>query len=302
MYVNNTEIEVEYGYGERSPYPIIQWGYGNKQLSSRGLNGMSGDGGFFIAESNLPSRSDFDKEAFIKALLANGWVEDSFETEGDKPQTVKGWYKGFVLINQVAHRKRSFAKASDGKSVFGSFDYVAAQAGRENVRSQYQALVSIPGLEAFAPFVLTMKVSAAIAYEGNRNEPGVLNTFLGEVVRKVDTAICEANKIPMRRVIPLFEFDLPVGVDIDTKGKVIFKQKGTGDKSKFLSLPTMIGVKPQPSDEDIHKMMISDDRRAHLLGIAEKSKEWMEAWATNSTEDNGKSAAQPAQVAVPEGM
>ena len=299
LYANNTDVELEYGYGERSPYPIIQWGYGNQALAKRGVNGISGDGGFFIADTNLPSRSDFDKDAFVKALLENGWAADSFDTEGDNPVTVNGWYKGFVTINQINHRKRFFAKSDKG-NVFGSFDFVEQQAGRSNVRSQYQALISIPGLEKFAPFVLTLKVSAAIAYEGSRGEAGVINTFLGSYVRTIDAAICEANKIPMRRIVPLFEFNIPAGIDVDAKGKVVFKTKGSGDKSKQLSLPALVGVKPKPTLDDAQKIMITDDQRAFLLGLAEKSNEWVAQWAVDSAESPAKAEAAP--VAVPEGM
>lgn len=302
MYINE---QSDFEYRDISPFPIFQWGYGNKQLASRNIGGMPGWGGFFLADSNMPSRADFDKEAFAKALEANGWTRDSFETEGDDKnpsQTIEGWYKSFVSLNQVGQRKRCYG-THEGKKIFGSFDYVSKLVGNKNTRSQYQALVSIPGLEAFAPFVLTFKVSSAMAYEGNRNELGCVLGFRTMILRPIDEAICKANKIALRSIVPLFEFNMPVGVDIDAKGKPVFQQRGTGSESKFLSLPVLVGIRPGMSDKEVASLRIKDDQRQALQELHAKSKEWAAEWEKNDTAaaTPAKAEAAPAQ-AVPEGM
>ena len=317
LYGNSDSTELEYSYGgEKSPFPTIYWRYGNKQMSVKTTGASEINGGFFIPDDGIPTRSDFDREAFAEALLANGWTRDSFIPQGDgdgegEETTVEGWYKEYLFWNQVNHRKTCFGVKQDGKSVTGrrvtgSFDSVANIVGRENVRTMYQAMVSIPGLsEDFGPFVFSTKVSSAIAYEGNREEPGVIRWYLDNVVKPVDQAICAKFKLPLGRKVPLYEFCLPVGIQRDAKGAVIFSKKGEGAKSRFIALPALIDVRPGQSVDEIRKnLMITDDKRAALAEMFEKSKEWAAAWKEDkAAQANGNGNAKQAQTfANVEGM
>lgn len=312
LYGSSDSSEMEYGYGEANLYPQFYWRGGDRASSIKSAGKTSLDnGGLFLPLDKIPTRSDFDREGFEAALVKMGFIKDSFVPQGSGDDSasdgevtlVEGYYKEFVVWNQINHRKAYFGivkgkgQKPKGRNL-GSFEQIKAQFGVDCVRSTYQAMVSIPGLEKFAPFIFSTKVSSAMAYEGTRTDPGVIRTFMNSVVKPIDDDICKRFKLPLARKVPLYEFNIPVGVLRDAKGNVQFTKIGEGTESRWLALPALIDVRPNMKAEEIRKtMMISDDQRAALTELWELSKEWAAEWKFEDKPADATTQAQTAKQA-----
>lgn len=270
-------------------YPMVQWAYGNPTLAAK-IGGVDASGGWFISEQNIPVA---DKDQTVAALLAAGWVNDSITTQAG--ESIPGFYAEAITISHIANRKRWYGESEDGKKLYGDWKTVNEKFGK--AKSQFQVMAALKGLESVGPFVLTMKVSAAMAFEGTKTEVGALSRFLNTVIRKADDASKAAMGIknPTKRIWPFREFWLTVGVNRDAKGKVAFKQYGEGKEASQLSVPVAIGL-PATHEamtvSDLDAFSVGPELREFTMRLHEESISWVEEWKKIQEE---QAAAAPAQ-------
>lgn len=271
LYLNE---KVEYSGSQfELKYPTIQWSYGDPKLATR-IGGADAYGGWFLPEGNIPVAS---KDQIIAAIKAAGWVEETISTQ--KNGDISGFYTESITLAHIANRKRWYGEDSDDRKVYGDWGTIKNRFGK--AKSQFQVMALLKGLESVGPFVITLKVSAAMAFEGTKTEAGALTHFLNTVIKKADDAAKKelGIKDPNRRVWSFREFWLTVGIAKDAKGNVLFKTYGEGKEASHLSIPVAIGIPSSPDLIDLDIFAVGSEFRDSTKRMYDNDAvPWVEEW------------------------
>lgn len=249
-------------------FPLIQWGYGNVKLATKG-GGVEGAGGFFITFDNMPGAI---KDELALAMQEQGWEPDSI-TLGDG-SSVDGLYSPKITFSLVTMRKRW--RASDGNGRTGYFpftwdNYAKAVAEYGRATSQIHLLAYIKGLENFSPFVITLSGSAAMAFEGTKKMPGVLAALTRSVIAAANAAT-RGFRWPYRA------FWLTVAAATDAKGKPLFTEVGGGNNTTNVVLPVAVGLPDDPKQVDLDEFALDKPDFLKVQDLFSESVEWRDAW------------------------
>lgn len=237
-------------------YPVVQWHYGN--LKSKKVGGMDYQGGFFISEEMAPA--DLTEYGWEKT----SWVHDS----GDETE---GFHARDLELSVINSRKRWEVQGGDGRRYnFAWTDYDKAKE-QGNPSSRTHFLVIIKGMEELGPFVLTLKGSAGMHFEGTRTVTGALTKFSR-------TAIAAANKLTKKGRWPYRAFWLKVGADRTDDGTPNFTKVGSGDKSSNVVIPVALGLPDKPEKVDLNAMYVGDETLALVNELYTDNTEWAAAW------------------------
>jgi hypothetical protein len=266
-------------------FPIVQWHYGSKTM--KGAGGMDYQGGWFIQDDMLDS----------EMLEAAGWQAVNWEHQDGSEQA--GFWRREIGVSIIASRKRWEVFSDTGRAqVFDWNSYDEAEKyGRPG--SRLHVLCLIKGLEDAGPLVLTMKTSAAMAFEGVRNREGAVSSFANVVIRAANDASNAAAKAKGQRGgkrWPYRAFWLPVGADRDGKGEPQFTEMGQGKNKVWLVLPVALGLPAKAEAVNLAKFYIGNE----LLGTVnemwqEAEESWTHAWDTITDDD--REAADTSSVA-----
>ena len=273
-------------------FPTIQWNGGNQKMKKAG--GMDYAGGFFIPEDAVDA----------ELLLAAKWEKTTY-SHGEK-ETV-GFWRRELAISVIAMRKRweVTVEGSRFPTLFPWDAYEQAKSyGRPSGRTH--ALILVKGLEELGPFVLTLKGTAAMAFEGGRNSPSVITAFAQTVIRRADmesdAAARKAGK-PTGQRWPFRCFWLPVGAARDAKGEPVFTQVGQGANTINLVLPMALGLPEKAENVQLGRFYVGADllAKTNELFAEAQASGWLDAWksftsanaqtgeATQASNGNGKS-------------
>ncbi len=268
-------------------YPVVQWHYGDAKAKK--IGGMDYQGGFFIKDGAIDEA----------VLLAAGWVKTTWTHDSGGEDD--GFWRREAALSVIAIRKRWEVTGADGvKQLFPWSKYdeaktLGAPRGRTHV------LCVIKGLESAGPVVLTLKGSASIAIEGNRNSSGALikfaqtvitraNTESAAVARKAGTA---AKKWPYRA------FWLPVGADREANGEPKFVEMGKGKETSRLVLPIALGLPAKAEQVELKRFYIGGEMLATVNAILAENAEWVAAWENilPGATENGATVVEPEPAA-----
>lgn len=237
-------------------YPVIQWNYGD--LKSKKLGGMAYQGGFFISEEMAPG--DLTEYGWERT----GWVHDN----GDETE---GFYARDLELSVVNSRKRWEVSAGDGRRYnFAWTDYDKAKE-QGNPAGRTHFLVIIKGMEALGPFVLTLKGSAGMHFEGTRTVTGALTKFSR-------TVIAAANKLTKKGRWPYRAFWLKVGADRTDDGAPSFTKVGSGDKTSNVVVPIALGLPDKPENVNLNDLYVGDETLTLVNEVYTDNAEWAAAW------------------------
>jgi len=262
-------------------FPTIQWNGGNQKMKKAG--GMDYAGGFFIPEDAVDA----------ELLLAAKWEKTTY-SHGEK-ETV-GFWRRELAISVIAMRKR-WEVTSEGSrfpTLFPWDSYEQAKSyGRPSGRTH--ALILVKGLEELGPFVLTLKGTAAMAFEGGRNSASVITSFAQTVIRKADMesdAAARKTGKPTGQRWPFRCFWLPVGAARDAKGEPIFTQVGQGNNTINLVLPVALGLPEKAEGVQLGRFYVGADllRKTNELFNEAQASGWLDAWKSFSNANNANSA------------
>lgn len=264
-------------------FPVIQWNGGNQKMKKAG--GMDYAGGFFIPEDAVDA----------ELLLAAKWEKTTY-SHGEK-ETV-GFWRRELAISVIAMRKRweVTVEGSRFPTLFPWDAYEQAKSyGRPSGRTH--ALILVKGLEELGPFVLTLKGTAAMAFEGGRNSPSVITAFAQTVIRRADmesdAAARKAGK-PTGQRWPFRCFWLPVGAARDAKGEPIFTQVGQGNNTINLVLPVALGLPEKAEGVQLGRFYVGADllRKTNELFNEAQASGWLDAWKSFNNNANTATSAE----------
>jgi hypothetical protein len=255
-------------------YPVIQWNYGDMKLKAAG--GMSWQGGFFIAEDNAPTD-----------LSQHGWTKTSWIHDGG--DETEGFWMRDLELSVIHSRKRWEVSDGGRRSNFAWNDYDRAkEVGNPASRTHF--LVIIKGMEDLGPFVVTLKGSAGMHFEGTRTVSGALTHF-------ARTVIAAANKMTKKGKWPYRAFWLKVGAARDNAGAPVFTKVGSGDKTSNVVIPVALGLPDKAEGVDLNKHYVGDATLTLVNGLWTDNETWANAWETiipGSTDDNNSAAKEEA--------
>lgn len=265
-------------------FPTVQWHYGDPKM--RKMKGMEYYGGFFV-------KSDMVDE---KAMLAAGWEKTTWAHGVGAEED--GFYRREIAVSVLGMRHRWEVTSDDGpRRVFAWNQYkeACAAASPATPSSRLHVLVLLKGLEALGPFVMTLKGSAALAFEGNRNSPGALPRFAQTVVRKANmeseakvkadnekgaTEAKAAGKpfTPKpKRMWAYRAFWLPIGAKRDKDGEPLFIEVGKKDK-KHICPPEALALPDKAEKVELKRFYVGGDMLNHVNQLYADNAEWMKAW------------------------
>ena len=154
----------------------------------------------------------------------------------------------------------------------------------------------IKGLEDAGPFVLTLKGSAAMAFESYRDKDAVLSRFANTVIRAAnaasDAAAKKAGNAGGKRW-PYRAFWLPVGAARDEKGAPIYAEVGKGSNTTNVVLPVALGLPDKPEQVDLKRFYVGGDLLTRVNELYDASSDWRAAWENikpGAVEGNGDAA------------
>ena len=247
-------------------YPVVQWHYGDTKAKRAG--GMAWQGGWFV-------KSEFVDEA---AMLAAGWTKEAWMHDSGSEE--EGYWRREMAVSVIAIRKRWEVNGDGPRQNFAWNDYekataIGKAAGRTHV------LVLIKGLEAAGPFVLTLKSSAAMGFEGGRNSAGALTKFAQTVIRRAnmesDAAAKKAGKAGGKKW-PYRAFWLPVGANRDKDGNPVFVEVGKDKNTKNVCLPVALGLPEKAEQVDLKRFYVGNDLLKQVNDLFSDNAEWANAW------------------------
>jgi hypothetical protein len=268
-------------------FPSIQWHYGDPKMKKAG--DMDYLGGFFVKSDQVDGA----------AMEGNGWKKLTW-THGVATEE-EGWWKREIEISVIGQRHRWEVANDDGpRRVFAWNKYkeACAKAEADNVglpSSRLHVLVLVKGLEKLGPFVLTMKGSAALAFEGNRSTPGALPKFAQTVIRAANAkskastqaanekgeAEAKAKGVPYtprkEKMWAYRAFWLPIGAKRDKDGAPVYIEVGKKDK-KHICPPEALGLPEKVEDVNLNKFYVGGDMLNHLNQLYADNAEWITAW------------------------
>lgn len=275
-------------------FPVIQWHYGDpKQLKAGGMDYL---GGWFFSTDTGEADSDEQKERKARVAVAMGgagweettWIHDSGET-------TTGMWKREIAVSVISVRKCWQVYVDNNRpQSFPWTQYEAAtQAGRPSSRAHVAVLVK--GLEAEGPFVLTLKGSASMAFEGTRKVNGALQEFSRTVIAKANALSAEAAKKAGKPAPkwPLRCFWLPVGADRDAKGAPKFTEVGSGNSTSRVCLPIALGLSKDP---DLKRFYVGPELKDKTQAVYEELEEWRRQWENFDAKPTEEAPKETAKV------
>lgn len=284
-------------------YPILQWNYGNQKDAAKGDKSMDGYGGWFFGTEHRDDDTEDAKErrdGVAAALRAQGWGDVVWVH--DNGSSTAGLWKREIILSVISLRKRW--EAYDAEEKLHAYPwkdgYDAAKAAHGKVSSRTHVLVLVKGLEEIGPFTLTLKGSAAMAFEGSRKAAGVLTEMQRTVIAKANAASAEAAKAAKKEPArwPLRCFWLPVGAARGADGKAIFTKVGTGSNTSMVVLPMALGLSKDP---DLKRFYVGKELQARTQAIYDENEAWRTAWdmLTPTTSDGESKASAPVKSSAP---
>lgn len=248
-------------------YPTIQWHYGDAKLKKAG--GMDYQGGWFIKADQIDEQT----------LLDAGWVKTSWSHDNGAED--EGFYRREIAASIIAMRKRWEVADGSLRRSFAWSDYeIAKTIGRPSSRTHVLALVK--GLEESGPVILTLKGSAAMAFEGMRQQAGALTQFTATVIQAANKASELAAKKAGQRSAkrwPYRAFWLPVGAARSANGEPIFIEVGRDKSTSRVVLPVALGLPARADDVRLGAFYIGNELLARVNDLwAEAEANWTHAW------------------------
>jgi len=248
-------------------YPVVQWNYGDNKAKRAG--GMAYQGGWFV-------KAEFADET---AMTAAGWTKEIWTHDSGTEE--EGFWRREMAVSVIALRKRWEVNGDGPRMSFAWNDYDKASAvGKATGRTH--VLVLIKGLEAQGPFVLTLKSSAAMGFEGGRNSAGALTKFAQTVIRRAnlesDAAAKKAGKTAGKKW-PYRAFWLPVGANRDKDGVPIFVEVGKDKNTKLVCVPAALGLPEKAEQVDLKRFYVGNDLLKQVNDLFAENVEWVNAWA-----------------------
>lgn len=265
-------------------YISIQWAKGDVKMAGKGVTDLDSIGGWWIAKEKL-------NDALIEALKGIGWEETVYTTRdgGGIPCLAAQ----DMVFSWIMPRSLTEYRVKDGKDtkvvrVGGkvSWDTLRPLAVNNYVTKRLQVMVVIKGLEEFEPMVITAAGSVQMALEAIKRQ---VDNTLGKAVQ----ALLKSGE-----PAPTFSFWVKVGVSRDSKGKVVFEEKGTGNDITSMVLPMAYGLPESVkavTREDIEKSYV-DKQYTPFVKIARDAKDnWASLWGDNYTGDMNSADAPAAK-------
>lgn len=273
------EIDQSTVEGSEVSYPLIQWAYGSPKLAKHG--GAEGAGGWFISKDNIPGAI---KDELDAAMTEAGWVEDSITLQDGA--SLDGLWTPELTFSLINMRKRW--RAADGSRTFyyawGWTEYERAVKLHGRATSQAHIYALVQGLEQYAPFVITLSGSAAMAFEGTKKQPGVLAQFQRTVVAAANAAT-RGYRWPYRA------FWLTVAAARDAKGKAVFTEVGHGDNTTHVVLPVAPNLPDDPKQVDLDAFALDKADFQRAQDLYTESVAWKAAWDTIQNDEQPAEAA-----------
>ncbi len=276
---NGTEFEFDAGAvdgidqssveGGGVSYPLIQWV--NGAVTAKKFGGMDYMGGFFVKKAPA---IDADK------MAANGWAatERTFKSGASE----EGYWKREAAISIISERRRWEVMGADGKlQVFPWNKYDSAKAAGDTPRGRNQYLVLVKGLEDVGPFVLTLKGSAAKAFEFFRDKDAVLSRFSATVIAAANIASDAAAKKsgkPTGNRWPYRAFWLPVGANRDEKGNPTYTEVGQGNNKTSVVLPVALALPDRAEQVDLKRYYVGKTALDAVNDLYDSAADWRTAW------------------------
>lgn len=242
-------------------FPIIQWHYGDPKAKKFGAV-MDHIGGWFMPEEMAPADD----------MTPYGWEKTSWtHANGDETD---GFWRAEIEIAMIHQRRRWEVYDGTNRSVFAWTDYdKAREVGRASGRSHVLCLVK--GLEEFGAFVLTLKGTSGMYFQGTRTVKGALQQFDATVMRAASEAIRKSGR---KGVMPRRAFWLKVGAKRDAKGNAVFTEVGQGTDKSNLVMPVAIGLPAKPDQVDLNEVYVGKELLDRLTEIYQDTLEWKSAW------------------------
>lgn len=284
--LNNTDESTVETSGPR--FPLITWNGGDAKAKK--IGGMAYRGGFFVSKEGCPGD-----------LTEYGWAAESLVLDNGKE--IEGFWKDNAEFALIMARKRWVVQDDGGQKVFSWNDYEKAAAAG-GARSHQQTLVLVKGLEELGPFVLSLKGTAMMSLNGQKEfvAAGVVNNFKRIVISAFNKVLQDAAKktkggtfIPA----PYRVAWCPVIADSDGK-EPKFSKVGRGDKSSMIVLPVIGKLPEKPEAVDLDAFYVGDDTYTLVNQLYADNVEWQKSWDTlkpgQSDNGNGDHESAPAPV------
>ena len=262
--LNNTDDSTVEHDGPR--FPIITWMTGDPKAKK--IGGMAYHGGFFVSKEGAPAD-----------LTAHGWESDSLMRDDGKE--IEGYWTKALEASLIMGRKRWVVQGDKSQAVYGWNDYAdATKAG--NPRSHQQTLVIVKGMEDIGPFVLSLKGTAMMSLNGQKEfaANGVITSLRRVVIAAFNKVLQEAAKKVKGGTFIAAPYRIawcPITANSDGKDPV-FTKVGSGDKSSMVVLPVIGQIPDKPEKVDLDAFYVGDDVYALANGLYNENIEWAKAW------------------------
>lgn len=277
---NTDESTVEHD-GPR--YPIVSWMSGDPKAKK--IKGMAYHGGFFVNKEGAPAD-----------LTSYGWENESLVRDDGKE--IEGYWAKFAEFALIMGRKRWVVQGDKSQQVFAWNDY--AKAGEVgSPRSHQQTLVLIKGMEDLGPFVLSLKGTAMMSLNGQKEfaANGVISRFKAVVIAAFNAALQEAAKKAKGGTFVPAPYRIawaPIVAHSDGS-EPTFTKVGSGDKSSMVVLPVIGQIPDKPAQVDLDKFYVGDEVYAQVNQIYADNVEWAKAWDTLKPGQSDKAEAAEAK-------
>jgi hypothetical protein len=270
-------------------FPMLQWNYGEYKNKKLGNDSMDYAGGWFVNGDNVDAAT----------MIAAGWKPESWTH--DNGTETSGFYSRSVAVSIIGMRRRwEVAENSSGNRVsfpWSKYDAALASASGKKPSGRLHVLVIVKGLESIGPMVLTLKGAASQAFNGSKNNPGVIGRFAQTVIAAANAAsdaAAKKNGKPAGKKWPYRAFWLPVGAARDAEGTPVFEEFGSGNEKKKLCVPVALGLPAKAADVNLKRHYIGEDLLSTVNTLVVEYGEWMVAWdkmEAGTPEGNGAAAA-----------
>jgi hypothetical protein len=264
-------------------YPVMQWHYGDAKAKK--IGGMDYNGGWFVKDGQIDEAT----------MLAAGWTKTTWTHDSGTEDD--GFWRREIAASVIAIRKRWEVTAADGtKQLYPWSKYDTAKE-QGAPRGRTHVLCVVKGLESIGPVVLTLKGSAAVGVEGNRNSAGALTKFAQTVIARANmesAAVAKkAGKAPGKW--PYRAFWLPVGADREANGDPKFVEMGKGKETSRLVLPVALGLPAKAEQVELKRFYVGADLLATVNDLLAANTEWVSAWEniTPGATENGATVVEP---------
>ena len=271
------EIREDTIESEGASYPYAQWVNGDQALRKLGLDDVTYTGGWFIPADRMPLDS---LPGWTHGALAH---RDGNETEGWFAKQlsiavihIRRCWQVYMGDHGVNYAWRSYDEAKAAGAPFGN-----------TPRGRLQVLGIIRDLEAAGPIMLTLKGTTGMAFTAN---DGIFALHRQHVLV---AAANYASKASKRRIgqYPRFYFWLTVGPEADAKGQPVFTKAGSGEQSRLVTRPVLMGVAKGMTAQQLGELYVGPELIATIEGsrdpvtgqwsedgLFDETRPWAEAW------------------------